>query len=215
MPRPPFPPRHFLRFLLGPAIFAMLAMILLQEACSAATTWLVIVIAREIGEQTLTPLNFAWIALAQTLVLGTPGQRQWSLRFEASDDYAVATQATLSINHLGGEDLAALVSALGAIGGRDAPLDAALVDLQAAAAAVAANDQAGAIAFGFLPGGDGPECAKVAVHGLHQRAIDGVVGGCLDRDQPGLGCCAATGVDIDGVARDAAFDDVEIGRVVG
>ena len=67
MPRPPFPPRHFLRFLLGPAIFAMLAMILLQEACSAATTWLVIVIAREIGEQTLTPLNFAWIALAQTL----------------------------------------------------------------------------------------------------------------------------------------------------
>ena len=34
---------------------------------------------------------------AATLVLGTPGQRQWSLRFEASDDYAVATQATLSI----------------------------------------------------------------------------------------------------------------------
>ncbi len=34
---------------------------------------------------------------AASLVLGTPGQRQWSLRFEASDDYAVATQATLSI----------------------------------------------------------------------------------------------------------------------
>lgn len=34
---------------------------------------------------------------AATLVLGTRGQRQWSLRFEASDDYAVATQATLSI----------------------------------------------------------------------------------------------------------------------
>ncbi|MEC4339433.1 hypothetical protein VPH13_11985 [Stenotrophomonas pavanii] len=34
---------------------------------------------------------------AATLVPGTPGQRQWSLRFEASDDYAVATQATLSI----------------------------------------------------------------------------------------------------------------------
>ncbi|MFL0337462.1 hypothetical protein [Stenotrophomonas maltophilia] len=34
---------------------------------------------------------------AASLVLGTSGQRQWSLRFEASDDYAVATQATLSI----------------------------------------------------------------------------------------------------------------------
>lgn len=37
------------------------------------------------------------LELAATLVPGTPGQRQWSLRFEASDDYAVATQATLSI----------------------------------------------------------------------------------------------------------------------
>ncbi|MCU1066502.1 DUF4175 domain-containing protein [Stenotrophomonas maltophilia] len=34
---------------------------------------------------------------AASLVLGTPGQRQWALRFEASDDYGVATQATLSI----------------------------------------------------------------------------------------------------------------------
>ena len=48
MSRRPFTPRDFLRFLLGPAIFAMLAMILIQEACSAATTWLVIIIAREI-----------------------------------------------------------------------------------------------------------------------------------------------------------------------
>lgn len=32
-----------------------------------------------------------------SLVLGTPGQRQWALRFEASDDYGVAAQATLSI----------------------------------------------------------------------------------------------------------------------
>ncbi|CAM0125543.1 Membrane protein [Stenotrophomonas maltophilia] len=32
-----------------------------------------------------------------SLVLGTPGQRQWSLRFEANDDYGVAAQATLSI----------------------------------------------------------------------------------------------------------------------
>lgn len=34
---------------------------------------------------------------AASLVLGTPGQRQWTLRFEASDDYGVAAQATLSI----------------------------------------------------------------------------------------------------------------------
>lgn len=34
---------------------------------------------------------------AASLVLGTPGQRQWALRFEASDDYGVAVQATLSI----------------------------------------------------------------------------------------------------------------------
>jgi hypothetical protein len=34
---------------------------------------------------------------AASLVLGPPGQRQWALRFEASDDYGVAAQATLSI----------------------------------------------------------------------------------------------------------------------
>ncbi len=34
---------------------------------------------------------------AASLVLGAPGQRQWALRFEASDDYGVAAQATLSI----------------------------------------------------------------------------------------------------------------------
>ncbi|MBK0010745.1 hypothetical protein [Stenotrophomonas sp. S41] len=34
---------------------------------------------------------------AASLVLGTPGQRQWALRFEASDDYSVAAQAKLSI----------------------------------------------------------------------------------------------------------------------
>ena len=34
---------------------------------------------------------------AASLVLGTPGQRQWTLRFEASDDHAVAPQATLSV----------------------------------------------------------------------------------------------------------------------
>ncbi|AWH19838.1 hypothetical protein [Stenotrophomonas sp. ZAC14D2_NAIMI4_6] len=34
---------------------------------------------------------------ASSLVLGTPGQRQWTLRFEASDDYGVAAGAMLSI----------------------------------------------------------------------------------------------------------------------
>lgn len=34
---------------------------------------------------------------AASLVLGTPGQRQWTLRFEATDDYGVAAQAKLSI----------------------------------------------------------------------------------------------------------------------
>ncbi len=34
---------------------------------------------------------------AASLVLGSPGQRQWTLRFEASDDHGVLPQATLSI----------------------------------------------------------------------------------------------------------------------
>ena len=34
---------------------------------------------------------------ADSLVLATPGQQRWALRFEASDDHAVAAQATLSI----------------------------------------------------------------------------------------------------------------------
>lgn len=34
---------------------------------------------------------------AASLVLGSPGQRQWALRFEASDDHGVVPQATLSI----------------------------------------------------------------------------------------------------------------------
>ena len=62
-----FGPRDFLRFLLGPAIFAMLGMILIQEFCNAATTWLVIVIAREITEEIVSPANFAWIVVAQTV----------------------------------------------------------------------------------------------------------------------------------------------------
>ena len=45
----------------------MLAMILLQESCSAATTWLVIRIAREIAGETITAGNFFGIIVAQTI----------------------------------------------------------------------------------------------------------------------------------------------------
>ena len=66
-PAPAFLPRDFCRLVIGPAIFAMLAMILLQESCSAATTWLVIRIARDITEETVSASLFAWIVVAQTL----------------------------------------------------------------------------------------------------------------------------------------------------
>lgn len=62
-----FRPRDFFRFLIGSAMFAMLAMILIQEFCSAATTWLVILIAREITEETVSAGNFGWIVIAQTI----------------------------------------------------------------------------------------------------------------------------------------------------
>ncbi len=62
-----FKPRDFLRFLIGSAMLGMLGMILLQESCSAATTWLVIHIAREISEGSITAGNFAWIVAAQTI----------------------------------------------------------------------------------------------------------------------------------------------------
>ena len=62
-----FQPRDFLRFLIGPALLAMLTMILLQEFCGAASTWLVIRIAREISEETVTVGNFGWIVVAQTV----------------------------------------------------------------------------------------------------------------------------------------------------
>jgi ABC-type bacteriocin/lantibiotic exporter with double-glycine peptidase domain len=53
--------------MIGPAIFAMLAMILIQEFCGAATTWLVIRIARDITEETISAGFFGWIIAAQTL----------------------------------------------------------------------------------------------------------------------------------------------------
>jgi hypothetical protein len=62
-----FGPRGFLRFLIAPALFAMLAMILLQELGSAATTWLVIRIARDITDGTVALDGFAWIVVAQTV----------------------------------------------------------------------------------------------------------------------------------------------------
>ena len=67
LPYDGFRPRHFMRFLIGPAIFAMLAMILLQESCGAASTWLVIRIAREITEKQVVASDFAWIVAAQTM----------------------------------------------------------------------------------------------------------------------------------------------------
>jgi hypothetical protein len=43
------------------------------------------------------PPSVRVIAPDRTLVLGTPGQRQWVLQFEASDDYGVAADAQLKI----------------------------------------------------------------------------------------------------------------------
>ena len=64
---PAFRPRDFLRFLIGSAMLAMLAMILVQEFCSAATTWLVIKIARDITEENISASHFGWIVVAQTI----------------------------------------------------------------------------------------------------------------------------------------------------
>ncbi len=63
----PFPPRHFFRFLIGSAMLAMLAMILIQEFCGAATTWLVIRIAHDITEESISAGHFGWIVVAQTV----------------------------------------------------------------------------------------------------------------------------------------------------
>lgn len=60
-----FGPGDFLRFLIGPALIAMLSMILLQESCSAATTWLVIRIARDILDGAVAVDNFLWIIASQ------------------------------------------------------------------------------------------------------------------------------------------------------
>lgn len=60
-------PREFLRFLVGPASFAMVAMILLQELLGAGTTWLVIQIARDIADGHVALPVFGWIVVVQSL----------------------------------------------------------------------------------------------------------------------------------------------------
>ena len=84
---------------------------------------------------------------AATLRLGSGTTTTLNATVAATTPIAVdpLAQATLSINHADGEDIAQLVSALTAISGRDAPLDAALVDLQAADTASAVGHQAAVI----------------------------------------------------------------------
>src|ERR1035437_3861779 len=61
-----FKPRDYLRFVIGSSMFAMLAMILVQEFSGAASTWLVIRIARDMTDGSVSASNFAWIVVAQT-----------------------------------------------------------------------------------------------------------------------------------------------------
>ena len=62
-----FQRKDFLRFLAGGAFAAMFALVLLQELFGAATTWLVILVARDITEAHLTASDFLWIVVTQTL----------------------------------------------------------------------------------------------------------------------------------------------------
>ncbi|MBK7663366.1 MAG: ABC transporter ATP-binding protein [Sterolibacteriaceae bacterium] len=62
-----FRPRDFLGFLVGPAIFAMLAMVVVQELLGATTTWLVIQIARDIADEHVSASGFVWIIVVQTV----------------------------------------------------------------------------------------------------------------------------------------------------
>lgn len=61
-----FRPRDFLRYLIGPAILAMAALIIVQEVFGAGTTWLVIQIGRDVTDGHVSPGNFLWIIFAQT-----------------------------------------------------------------------------------------------------------------------------------------------------
>lgn len=62
-----FAPRDYLRFFFGTSMFAMLAMILVQESSGAASTWLVIRIARDMSDGHFAASHFAWIVVAQTV----------------------------------------------------------------------------------------------------------------------------------------------------
>lgn len=62
-----FAPKDFFRFFFGRAAFLMLLLIVVQEACGAGTTWLVIEIARDITEEHVSASGFVAIIVAQTL----------------------------------------------------------------------------------------------------------------------------------------------------
>lgn len=67
MTYPVFERRDFLRLLAGSAFFAMLGLVVLQELFGAATTWLVIHLARDITIGQLGAGDFLGIIVAQTL----------------------------------------------------------------------------------------------------------------------------------------------------
>ena len=66
-PATSFHPRDFLRFFVGAAALGLLLLIIVQEACGAVTTWLVIEIAHDITEEHVTAGDFVAIIVAQTL----------------------------------------------------------------------------------------------------------------------------------------------------
>jgi hypothetical protein len=81
------------------------------------------------------------------LQLGSGTTTVLDARVAATSPIAVdpLAQAQLSIDHADGDTIASLTTALAATAGRDAPLVAAIIDLQAAASAAAAGDRAGVV----------------------------------------------------------------------
>ena len=61
------PPLEFIRFLATPATLTMLALVLAQELFAAGTTWLVILIARDLADGQWSMAAFAWIIAAQSV----------------------------------------------------------------------------------------------------------------------------------------------------
>jgi ABC-type transport system involved in cytochrome bd biosynthesis fused ATPase/permease subunit len=66
-PATTFQRTDFLRFLLGSAFFAMVGLVIVQELFGAATTWLVIRLARDILDEHVTATDFVAIVVTQTL----------------------------------------------------------------------------------------------------------------------------------------------------